>query len=52
LEGKSFRDMEEIMGIPKTTLNSIYLKYEADETEKAKEASRDYLDQAMHHEPS
>jgi hypothetical protein len=44
--------MEEIMGIPKTTLNGIYLKYEADETGKIKEASRDYLDQAMHHKPS
>ena len=52
LEGKSFRDMEEIMGIPKTTLNSIYLKYEADEAEKIKEANRGYLDQAAHHEPS
>jgi extradiol dioxygenase family protein len=52
LEGKSFRDMEEIMGIPKTTLNSIYLKYEADEAEKIKEANRGYLDQVAHHEPS
>jgi hypothetical protein len=41
--------MEEIMGIPKTTLNSLYLKCEADETEKIKEARREMMPSLSHH---